>query len=72
MKLTLLLGPVGAGKTTFGYTLIYVDDVVKTMNFYEKAFGLEAGFLHESKDYGEMKTGERIGSSKAESFKSNI
>lgn len=41
-----------------GYTLIYVDDVVKTMNFYEKAFGLEAGFLHESKDYGEMKTGD--------------
>lgn len=39
------------------YTLIYVDDVEKTMNFYSKAFGLEAGFLHESKQYGEMKTG---------------
>ncbi len=41
-----------------GYTLLYVDDVEKTMAFYSKAFGLEAGFLHESKDYGEMKTGD--------------
>ena len=32
-----------------GYTLIYVDDVVATMKFYEKAFGLKRGFLHESK-----------------------
>jgi lactoylglutathione lyase len=41
-----------------GYTLLYVDDVEKTMAFYSKAFGLETGFLHESKQYGEMKTGE--------------
>jgi len=41
-----------------GYTLIYVDDVVATMKFYEKAFGLKRGFLHESKQYGEMITGE--------------
>lgn len=27
------------------------------MNFYEKAFSLEKGFLHESKEYGEMTTG---------------
>ena len=40
------------------YTLFYVDDVEQTMNFYAKAFGLEAGFLHESKQYGEMMTGE--------------
>ena len=40
------------------YTLIYVDDVEKTMSFYAKAFDLEIGFLHESKQYGEMKTGE--------------
>lgn len=39
-----------------GYTLFYVDDVEKTMAFYAKAFGLELGFLHESKQYGEMKT----------------
>lgn len=41
-----------------GYTLFYVDDVEKTMNFYAQAFGLEKGFLHESKEYGEMQTGE--------------
>lgn len=42
----------------FGYTLLYVDDVEKAMAFYSKAFGLEASFLHESKEYGEMKTGD--------------
>ncbi len=42
-----------------GYTLLYVDDVEKTMKFYSQAFGLEAGFFHEeSKQYGEMATGE--------------
>ncbi|MCM0606351.1 MAG: VOC family protein [Xanthomonadaceae bacterium] len=40
-----------------GYTLIYVDDVEATMNFYSMAFGFEKGFLHDSKDYGEMITG---------------
>ena len=39
-----------------GYTLVYVDDVPAAMNFYEKAFGLEKGFLHENQ-YGEMITG---------------
>ena len=42
----------------FGYTLIYVDDVPHSMAFYEKAFGLQRGFLHESLQYGEMITGE--------------
>lgn len=41
-----------------GYTLLYVNDVVKTMEFYSRAFGLEIGLLHESKQYGEMKTGQ--------------
>ncbi len=41
-----------------GYILIYVDDVERTMQFYENAFGLQIGFLHESKQYGEMRTGE--------------
>lgn len=40
-----------------GYTLLYVDDVLKTMDFYEKAFGLQKGFAH-GHDYGEMITGE--------------
>lgn len=42
----------------FGYTLFYVDDVEQTMTFYSKAFGLEVSFLHESKQYGEMATGD--------------
>lgn len=41
-----------------GYVLLYVEDVEQTMSFYEKAFGLKRGFLHEAKDYGEMVTGE--------------
>ncbi len=41
-----------------GYVLLYVDDVEQTMTFYAEAFGLQRGFLHEGKDYGEMKTGE--------------
>lgn len=40
-----------------GYTLIYVDDVVKTIEFYENAFGLKRGFVHESNQYGELETG---------------
>ncbi len=42
----------------FGYTIIYVDDVEKTVNFYQKAFNLDRLFLHESKQYAELNTGE--------------
>jgi uncharacterized glyoxalase superfamily protein PhnB len=42
----------------FGYTIIYVKDVVKTIEFYQKAFGLELRFLHESNAYAEMETGQ--------------
>jgi lactoylglutathione lyase len=42
----------------FGYTIIYVDNVQQTMNFYNQAFGLQTKFLHESTLYGEMKTGQ--------------
>jgi lactoylglutathione lyase len=41
-----------------GYVLLYVKDVESTIQFYEKAFGLEVTFLHESKDYAELETGE--------------
>lgn len=43
-----------------GYVIHYVDDVVKTMKFYEDAFGLKRKMIHESKEYGEMKTGDTI------------
>ena len=40
-----------------GYTIFYVENVEKTLDFYEKAFGLKKLFLHESGDYGELDTG---------------
>lgn len=44
----------------FGYSITYVDDVEKTLTFFEQAFGFERRFLHESKGYGELNTGETI------------
>lgn len=41
----------------FGYTILYVKDVERTVKFYEVAFGLKRNFVHES-GYGEMATGE--------------
>ncbi|MGJ8528206.1 VOC family protein [Maritalea sp.] len=41
----------------FGYTIIYVKDVVETVGFYEKAFGLTRRFIHEGNGYAEMETG---------------
>lgn len=41
----------------FRYTILYVDDVPASLDFYTRAFGLEPGFLHESGDYGELATG---------------
>lgn len=40
-----------------GYTILYVDDVRQTVDFYQRAFGLSAKFVHEAGDYGEMDTG---------------
>ena len=42
----------------FRYTILYVDDVASSLDFFERAFGLKRGFLHESGDYGELTTGE--------------
>lgn len=41
----------------FGYTIIYVPDVAKALNFYEAAFGCAVKFLHDSGAYGELDTG---------------
>lgn len=41
----------------FRYTILYVDDVRGTLDFYAQAFGLEIAFLHEAGDYGELATG---------------
>lgn len=42
----------------FGYTIIYVPDVIASLKFFAKAFGLTQRFLHESETYGELNTGE--------------
>lgn len=44
----------------FGYTIIYVASVEKALEFYRSAFGFDVRFLHESKDYGELETGETV------------
>ena len=41
----------------FRYTILYVEDVAASLAFYERAFAMERGFLHESGDYGELVTG---------------
>ena len=41
----------------FAYTIIYVQNVAKAVAFYEKAFGLQQRFVHESGQYAEMETG---------------
>ncbi len=41
----------------FGYTIVYVPSVPDALAFYEKAFGFQARFLHESGQYGELESG---------------
>ena len=40
------------------YTIMYVENVADSLAFYERAFGLKRGLLHEGGDYGELVTGE--------------
>jgi len=40
----------------FGYTIIYTEDVTKSIEFFENAFGFKRRFIHES-GYGELETG---------------
>ena len=42
----------------FRYTILYVNNVAESLDFYESAFALARIFLHESGDYGELSTGE--------------
>ncbi|WP_020593919.1 VOC family protein [Kiloniella laminariae] len=39
------------------YTILYVDNVSETLDFYARAFGFSQKMLHESGDYGELDTG---------------
>jgi lactoylglutathione lyase len=40
-----------------GYTIMYVPDVLKAVEFYEAAFGLKRRYVHDSGQYAEMETG---------------
>jgi lactoylglutathione lyase len=42
----------------FAYTILYVPNVVRAVEFYERAFGFQRGFVHESGEYGELQTGQ--------------
>jgi len=42
----------------FGYTIIYVTDVLASLTFFDKAFGLKTRFIHESGGYGELDSGQ--------------
>lgn len=42
----------------FAYTILYVGDVVRSVAFYEKAFGVTQRFIDETNQYAEIETGE--------------
>jgi len=42
----------------FAYTILYVQDVTKAVEFYEKAFGFTRKFVTPDNDYGELSVGE--------------
>lgn len=42
----------------FGYTIFYVNDVTKSIEFYEKSFGFERKFITPENDYAELETGQ--------------
>ncbi|MTH17308.1 VOC family protein [Flavobacterium sp. LC2016-01] len=42
----------------FGYTILYVEEVEKAIEFYENAFGFSRRFISPDNDYGELITGE--------------
>ncbi|WP_454781954.1 VOC family protein [Legionella sp. WA2022007384] len=41
----------------FGYTIIYVHDVIASLAFFSEAFNIKTRFFHEA-GYGELETGE--------------
>lgn len=42
----------------YAYTILYVEDVSETIDFYEKAFGFSRKFITPENDYGELISGE--------------
>ena len=44
----------------YAYTILYVDNVTETIEFYKEAFGLEKKFVTPENNYGELISGETI------------
>ncbi len=42
----------------FAYTILYVQDVIKTIEFYETSFGFTRKFITPDNSYGELSVGE--------------
>ncbi|MGD1841227.1 MAG: VOC family protein [Thermonemataceae bacterium] len=42
----------------YAYTILYVEDVVETITFYENAFAFKRKLITPEKDYGELLSGE--------------
>ncbi|QFZ53698.1 VOC family protein [Oceanihabitans sp. IOP_32] len=42
----------------YAYTILYVENVMETIEFYEKAFEFRRKFMTPENDYGELITGE--------------
>jgi len=40
-----------------GYVIIYVDDVLEAVEFYERAFALRRAFVHEEGQFAQLDTG---------------
>jgi lactoylglutathione lyase len=60
-------------KVEYKYTILYVKDVIATVEFYNKAFGFESGFVTPEGDYGEVITGDtKIAFANIELGNSNI
>ncbi len=45
-------------KATFGYTIIHVNNVFRTIEWYEAVFGLQRRFVAPDGSYAELQTGE--------------
>lgn len=43
---------------SYSYTIQYVNDVAKAVEFYEKAFGFAKKYISPEQDYAELVTGE--------------
>lgn len=57
----------------FRYTLLYVADVARTLDFYERAFGQRRKFIADGGDYGELDTqGTVLGFVSARQAKGNL